>query len=318
MLSKPLLITCGGSGPPEASPCSQRTGHRQEADQDHHAFQLPRHRSDLLTTSGDVRRHWALPLSCRGIPPFVVVSAIGVQDVAHRRRGDGGQFGANRWAKFPADLPDLVARFLAQREAVTKVVVAPVLEHPEHFDRGSLEQRDRGEVICGGRAHRRRRLERPSRSSDRRHVASASVDALLGARSIHVVDLVEDLSERHARRASLHIAVDRPQRLDVGLFGRRERRLGRLGGGRDRGASTRAVVRARGAERRSRSPARRARRPSLRCADAERPPQGGKKGEVTGVPAQYRRGSRSFAPHRCLAVRGKGAGHHDPARRGGA
>src|SRR5439155_9058103 len=58
------------------------------------------------------------------------------------------------------DLPDLVGPFEAKRVRGAQVFLAPVVEHLEDLDGGSLEQTDSAEVVRVGRLERRRRLER--------------------------------------------------------------------------------------------------------------------------------------------------------------
>src|SRR5439155_24580130 len=127
----------------------------------------------------------------------------------------------------------------AKRVRGAQVFLAPVVEHLEDLDGGSLEQTDSDEVVRVGRLERRRRLERTQSGLGAPIGQERLIDPGLEVLSTQIVGLVEALAETHAHGASLDVTVNRPKRPDVRLLGpgewwsRLRRREARLGFGHD-------------------------------------------------------------------------------------
>src|SRR5262245_20251589 len=139
----------------------------------------------------------------------------------------------------------LVARLLAFRIRGEHVVVASVAEHLEKLGGGLLEEHDRREVNHVLAVKRRRGLQAVESRLGRLVGGERLLDPGAEVGPAEIPRHVEDLTEAHSQRASLDVAVDRPKRANVLLFGGGEGRPGRLSrarGGRRRSDDARDAI----------------------------------------------------------------------------
>src|SRR5438034_6824537 len=139
----------------------------------------------------------------------------------------------------------LVASLLAFWIGNEHVIVPPVGEHLEHLGGGLLEEPDRREVFQVLAAQRRRGLQSVKSGLSRLVAGESFLHSGAELGPTEILPRIEDLPEAHSHRASLDIAVDRPELADVLLFGSGEGRPARFSrplGGRRRRANARFAV----------------------------------------------------------------------------